>query len=188
MPFGLAIVNKEDYHHLIRENNAMRERLDEIDSKVNGQVLALQHSITEKTLAIERMTFAEGLARSHESAMQKTIMDLEAADKQTRQALETLRSQYDEQVEQSRSTIAELHEALVERDAELQRSVDQATSLGYDNELLRKTTEDLATELEVVKRSENEKWIEANAAQAEVIRLKAEIEVLKAKPSRTRRK
>jgi hypothetical protein len=163
MPFGLAIVNKEDYHHLIRQNNAMTDKLAEIESKDNAKILELQ----EELRAISEKYYAD---------LEMQARKLHAQFDHERSSMH---KHYESVSETTKAMLArEFSDTLAERDAELQRSVDQATSLGYDNELLRKANEDLATELEVVKRSENEKWIEANAAQAEVIRLKAEIEML----------
>ena len=81
----------------------------------------------------------------------------------------------------------EFAETLAERDAELERSVKQASTLGYDNEQLQIQVCNLNNEVAALKRSESEKWEAAMSSQAEVIKLKAEIEKLTKKPAPRKR-
>ena len=149
-----TLVETDDYNQMVARENATAEKIKELNEKVELQRTTIMDLEGEKKQA---------------SVLEMRLADTAMAAGASEAALEkTLREEF--------------AETLTERDAELARSVQQATSLGYDNELLQKQIAAQENEIAALKRSEEEKWIAANQAQAEVIRLKAELEMAKPAP------
>lgn len=220
MPFGYKFVKTDEYNQIIKQNNGMIDRTNELDKRILDleakEGARVVEANAELALARDKIKYFEieygavcanynNLYEVHQDTLKQHSADIEAVTARAQdqidkiqQASVTERNRLQSELENAiglagaaesalHKDIADLNEKLAERDAELQRSVQQATDLGYDNEQLRKTIEDQAMEIEALKRSENEKWETAMAAQAEVVLLKAEVEKLTPKP-RTPRK
>lgn len=177
-----TLVETEDYNQLIEREGAAGQQIEELKAKVDLQRSTIMD--LEGECKQERETSEGHLAVLHaEIANSREVIANLHAQVQTLDArlADSAMAAGASEAALEKTLREEFAETLAERDDELARSVQQATALGYDNEVLRRQIEQLETDMASLKRSEEQKWNEAVKAQAEVTRLQAEL--AKAKPA-----